>query len=83
MEFYREHLRQAREAIRDGVDLIGYYAWGPMDIVSCSSSEMEKRYGFIHVDLDNDLQGSGKRTFKESAGWLQQVLTSGGKEGLD
>ena len=83
VEFYREHLRQAREAIRDGVDLIGYYAWGPMDIVSCSSSEMEKRYGFIHVDLDNDLQGSGKRTFKESAGWLQQVLTSGGKEGLD
>ena len=42
-----------KEAIKDGVDLRGYYAWGPLDIISCSSSEMSKRYGFIYVDLDD------------------------------
>lgn len=82
-EFYQLHLQQVKEAIYDGVEVAGYYLWGPLDIVSCSSSEMEKRYGFVYVDLDNHLQGTGKRMKKESFAWMQRVLNSKGEKGLD
>ena len=49
--FYHQHIEQMKEAPQDGVDLRGYYLWAPLDIVSCSSSEMSKRYGFIYTDL--------------------------------
>lgn len=47
-----------REAITDGVDLIGYTTWGPIDLVSASTAEMKKRYGFIYVDRDNEGAGT-------------------------
>lgn len=72
-----------REAIRDGVDLRGYYAWGPIDIVSCSSSEMAKRYGFIYVDLDNDGNGTGARMKKDSYDWLAKAYRSNGEDLAD
>ena len=71
---------QIKEAIHDGVNVIGYYPWGPIDLVSCSSSEMEKRYGFIYVDLDNELKGTGKRSLKDSYYWYQKVIASNGEE---
>ncbi|MGC3956311.1 MAG: glycoside hydrolase family 1 protein [Propionicimonas sp.] len=77
--YYREHVRAMREAIKDGVEMIGYFPWGPIDIVSCSSSEMSKRYGFIHVDLDDYGQGSGKRTPKDSYDWYRAVVASNGE----
>ncbi len=77
--YYREHIKQMKEAIKDGVDLRGYYAWGPIDIVSCSSSEMSKRYGFIYVDQDDYGQGSKKRIKKESFAWFQKVILSNGE----
>ena len=80
VEYYREHLKQCKEAIKDGVELIGYYVWGPIDIVSCSSSEMDKRYGFVFVDFDNHHKGSGKRIRKESFKWLQKVIQTHGEE---
>lgn len=49
VEYFREHIEQMKEAIKDGVDVRGYYVWGPIDIVSCSSSETSNRYGFIYV----------------------------------
>ena len=67
------------EAIKDGVDLRGYYPWGPIDIISCSSSEMEKRYGFIYVDYDNYGNGTGERKLKDSYYWYQKVTGSNGK----
>ena len=79
VEFYREHLKQVKEAIYDGVDVVGYYAWGPIDIVSCSSCEMEKRYGFIYVDLDNSMHGSAKRSLKDSYAWMKQTIASNGE----
>lgn len=82
IEYYRDHIAQMKEAIKDGVDLRGYYAWGPIDIVSCSSSEMSKRYGFIYVDLDDYGKGSGKRIKKDSYAWMQKVIASNG-ENLD
>ena len=58
-----------RALIKDGVDLRGYYAWCPLDIILCSSSEMSKRYGFIYVDLDDYGKGSAKH---QEAPWLCQ-----------
>ena len=69
-----------REAIEDGVDVRGYYAWGPIDLVSCSSSEMSKRYGFIYVDLDDYGHGTGKRSLKDSYAWYKKVIASNGAD---
>lgn len=78
--YYRAHIEQMKEALRDGVELIGYYPWAPIDIVSCSSSEMEKRYGFIYVDYDNHHNGTGKRILKDSYGWYKKVIASNGTD---
>ena len=80
VDYYREHIKQMKEAIRDGVDVRGYYAWGPIDIISCSSSEMSKRYGFIYVDLDDYGKGTGKRIKKDSYAWMQKVIASNGAD---
>lgn len=82
IDYYRDHIQAMKEAIKDGVDLRGYYAWGPIDIVSCSSSEMSKRYGFIYVDVDDYGKGSGERLKKDSFAWYQKVIESNG-ENLD
>lgn len=79
VDYYKAHIEQMKEAIKDGVDLRGYYAWGPIDIVSCSSSEMSKRYGFIYVDIDDYGKGSGKRIKKDSYYWMQKVISSNGE----
>ncbi|HAH62202.1 MAG TPA: beta-glucosidase [Treponema sp.] len=80
IDFYRAHIEQMKEAIMDGVDLRGYFAWGPIDIVSCSSSEMSKRYGFIYVDIDDYGKGSGKRIKKDSYAWYKKVIESNGED---
>ncbi len=79
IDYYKSHLVAMKEALKDGVDLRGYYAWGPIDIVSCSSSEMSKRYGFIYVDLDDYGNGSGKRYLKDSYQWYKKVCESNGE----
>ena len=58
---------------------MAYCAWGPIDIVSCSSQQMSKRYGFIYVDIDDDGKGSGKRFKKDSFDWYKEVIASNGK----
>lgn len=80
VEYYKAHIEQMKLAVEDGVDLRGYYAWGPLDIISCSSSEMSKRYGFIYVDQDDFGKGSGKRIKKDSFAWLQRVTATNGEE---
>ncbi|AGF55533.1 6-phospho-beta-glucosidase [Clostridium saccharoperbutylacetonicum] len=80
IEFFKAHIEQMKEAIKDGVDLRGYYAWGPIDIVSCSSSEMSKRYGFIYVDIDDYGKGSRKRYLKDSYTWMKKVIETNGED---
>lgn len=80
IDYLRAHIEQIREAIEDGVDVRGYYAWGPIDLVSCSSSEMSKRYGFIYVDLDDYGHGSGKRALKDSYAWYRKVIATNGAD---
>lgn len=69
---------QAREAILDGVDLMGFTCWGPIDLVANSTAEMDKRYGFIYVDRRDDGSGSLARTRKESFYWYRDVIKTHG-----
>lgn len=80
IEYLREHIRQMREAVIDGVDLLGYTPWGCIDLVSASTGEMAKRYGFIYVDKHDDGTGTLERKRKDSFFWYQKVIESNGEE---
>ena len=80
IDFLREHLKQVKEAIYDGIDIIGCLTWGPIDIVSCSSAEMSKRYGFIYVDIDDEGKGTRARLKKDSFFWFQRVVETNGED---
>lgn len=68
------------EPDEDGVDLMGYTSWAPIDLISAGTGEMEKRYGFVYVDKQEDGSGTGKRTRKKSFYWYRRVIeTNGGK----
>jgi len=78
--YLRQHVIAMREAIEDGADLIGYTPWGCIDLVSASTGEMEKRYGFIYVDKDDDGNGTLKRSRKDSFYWYKKLIASNGAE---
>ena len=80
IDYLKSHITQMKEAVIDGVDIIGYTMWGIIDIVSCGPLTIDKRYGVIYVDLDNGGQGSGKRYCKDSFYWYQKCIKSNGKE---
>lgn len=79
IDYFREHIKQMKEAIVDGVDLLGYTTWSAIDIVSSSTSEMSKRYGFIYVDKNDDGSGTLQRYKKDSFYWYKQVIESNGE----
>ena len=79
IEYLRAHIEQMAEAIKDGVDLIGYTPWGCIDLVSASTGEMAKRYGFIYVDKNDDGTGTYARIRKDSFFWYQKVIESNGE----
>lgn len=79
ISYLREHILQVREALEDGVPLMGYLVWGCIDLVSASTAEMRKRYGFIYVDRNDDGTGSLERYRKKSFGWYQKVIASNGE----
>ncbi len=78
ISYLNDHLYQVGEALRDGVPVLGYTSWGPIDLVSASTAQMSKRYGFIYVDRDNDGNGSLARKRKKSFHWYQSVIRSNG-----
>ncbi len=78
IDYLRKHVEQMAEAIADGVDLIGYSPWGCIDLVSASTGEMKKRYGFIYVDKDNNGNGSLARSRKDSFYWYKKCIASNG-----
>lgn len=80
IEYFRETVEEIKLAIEDGVDIRGLYAWSPIDMVSCSSCEMAKRYGFVYVDLDNHGKGTEKRVPKASFYWYKKVIASNGED---
>ncbi|MCQ4086956.1 glycoside hydrolase family 1 protein [Saccharibacillus sp. JS10] len=79
IEYLREHIKAMKEAIIDGVELIGYTPWGCIDLVSAGTGEMKKRYGFIYVDKDNEGKGTLNRSRKDSFYWYKEVIASNGE----
>ncbi|WP_430727531.1 glycoside hydrolase family 1 protein [Vagococcus allomyrinae] len=80
IDYLRSHIDEMANAIADGVDLIGYTPWGCIDLVSASTGEMSKRYGFIYVDLDDNIEGTGNRYKKKSFDWYQKVIATNGED---
>ena len=54
--------------------------WGCIDLVSASTGEMKKRYGFIYVDKDNDGNGTLARSKKDSFDWYKKVIATNGAD---
>ena len=81
IDYLRAHIKAMRDAVvLDGVDLLGYTTWGPIDLVSAGTGEMKKRYGFIYVDRDNDGNGTLKRSKKKSFDWYKKVIATNGED---
>ncbi|MGC6176976.1 glycoside hydrolase family 1 protein [Lacrimispora sp. 38-1] len=79
INYLRDHLLQVREAIEDGVPIMGYTSWGCIDLVSASTAELKKRYGFIYVDRNDDGTGTLNRYKKKSFEWYKNVIASNGE----
>ncbi len=79
IEYLRSHIIQMREAIEDGVELIGYTPWGCIDLVSASTGEMKKRYGFIYVDKQDKVGGTLERKRKDSFEWYRRCIETNGE----
>ncbi|MDY4511327.1 6-phospho-beta-glucosidase [Streptococcus hyovaginalis] len=81
IDYLRAHVETMNQAINeDGVELLGYTTWGPIDLVSAGTGEMKKRYGFIYVDRDNYGNGTLKRSKKKSFDWYKKVIASNGTD---
>ncbi len=78
ISYLNDHILAMNEAIHDGVEVMGYIVWSAIDLVSASTGEMSKRYGFIYVDKDNQGKGSLKRIKKKSFYWYQKVIENNG-----
>ena len=80
IDYLRQHIAEMREAVKDGVDLMGYTPWGCIDLVSASTGEMAKRYGFIYVEKYDDGTGSLDRRKKDSFNWYKKVISTNGED---
>ncbi|MDO4900333.1 glycoside hydrolase family 1 protein [Actinomyces sp.] len=78
IDYMNDHLVQVREAIADGVQVMGYTSWGCIDCVSASTAQMSKRYGFVYVDRNDDGTGTLARYRKRSFAWYRDVIASNG-----
>lgn len=78
IDYLQSHVKQMYEAIEDGVDLMGYTWWGCTDLVSASTSEMSKRYGFVYVDADGQGNGSFDRSRKDSFFFYKDLIATRG-----
>ncbi len=79
INYLNDHLVQVGEAIEDGVELMGYTTWGCIDLVSASTAELKKRYGFIYVDRHDDGSGTLERYKKKSFNWYKEVIATNGE----
>lgn len=80
IDYLNQHLVQLKKAAEeDGVECFGYLMWGPIDLVSATTGEMKKRYGFIYVDKQDDGTGDYSRKKKKSFDWYKEVIESNGE----
>lgn len=81
IDYLSAHIAAMKEAVEyDGVDLLGYTMWAPIDIVSASTGEYDKRYGFIYVNYNNAHEGDFSRGKKKSFFWYKNVIATNGEE---
>ena len=80
IDYLASHIAQLKEAVRDGVDVRGYYMWGIIDLISSGTHEMSKRYGVIYVDQDDYGKGTLRRSKKDSFSWYQKCIRSNGDD---
>ncbi len=79
IDYYKDHFKEMYNAIyEDGVELLGYTTWACIDLVSESTKQMSKRYGFIYVDCDDYGQGTFNRYRKKSFYWYKDIIASNG-----
>lgn len=79
IDYLNQHLVQVGEALKDGVEVMGYTSWGCIDLISASTAQMSKRYGYIYVDRNDDGSGSLSRYKKKSFYWYKKVIASNGE----
>lgn len=79
IDYLKKHLLQVEEAIEDGVEVMGYTSWGCIDLVSASTAELKKRYGYIYVDRHDDGSGTLNRYKKKSFYWYRDLIASNGE----
>ncbi|MGX4686095.1 glycoside hydrolase family 1 protein [Vagococcus sp. JNUCC 83] len=79
INYMNDHLVEVSEAIEDGVEVIGYTSWGCIDLVSFTTAEIRKRYGFIYVDRNDDGSGTMTRYKKKSFNWYKDVIATNGE----
>ena len=79
INYLNDHLVQVWEAIEDGVEVMGYTSWGCIDLVSASTAELKKRYGYIYVDRHDDGSGTLERYKKKSFYWYKEVIATNGE----
>lgn len=79
IDYMRKHIEQMKEAVEDGVYLMGYTMWSPIDIISSSTGEMKKRYGMIYINKQDDGSGDYSRIRKKSFDWYKKVIESNGE----
>ena len=80
IQYFKEHILAIAEAIEEGVEIIGYTPWGCIDLVSMSTCQMSKRYGFIYVDIDDEGHGTFNRYRKDSFNWYKKVIQTNGED---
>ena len=78
IEYFRQHIQEMGRAIDEGVEMWGYTSWAPIDLISASTNQMSKRYGFIYVDQDDLGRGTLARRRKDSFYWYKKVIASNG-----
>ncbi|WP_144494579.1 glycoside hydrolase family 1 protein [Bacillus pumilus] len=80
IDYLKQHIEQMKEAVKEGVDLMGYTPWGCIDLISCGTSQMSKRYGLIYVDQDDRGNGTLNRYRKDSFYWYKHVIATNGED---
>ncbi len=80
IDYLKQHIKQMKEAVKEGVDLMGYTPWGCIDLISCGTSQMSKRYGLIYVDQDDRGNGTLNRYRKDSFYWYKHVIATNGED---
>ena len=81
IDYLQAHIQEMKNAIElDGIEVLGYTTWGAIDLVSASTGEMSKRYGFVYVDRDDEGNGTLDRSKKKSFDWYKKVIETNGED---